>query len=187
MDTYKDMGADLCAQIERIRAGQIIPDPENEAETQDKDVALPIRWSNGGIEKVNAEYLCVCYAPLNDAMSPDLPKGQHGVFRERGGGDPAPQDGDMVLAGLSVRNFAGFDDEFLELGQVIRRYSHLPDGRVRLTPLREGYASWTDGDLTRYGLIEISVCGVAVPHDGILVNPRGGFAFLSPTMPPRHR
>jgi|GEM_PF-6853444 len=180
MDIDKDTRAILCAQIERIRTGQIIPDPENEAESHDRDVAIPVRWSNGGIEKADVKDLRVCYVPLNDAMSPDLPKGKCGIFREHGGGDPEPENGDIVLAGLSVRNFADGDDDFLELGLAIRRYSRLPDGRVRLTALREDYASWTESDLTRYGLLEISIMGVAVPHEGVLVSPRGDVAFFVP-------
>jgi hypothetical protein len=177
----QDTAAKLRAQIERIRSEQFIPDPENEAEFAAD--AYPVKWGKSSTDDDKFSY--ACYVPLSDAMSPDFPKGSSMVFRYADRHSPDPQDGDIVLAALSV--FGPPKEcvvEHKELAMVIRRYRRLPDGRSRLTPLNDGFSSWTHDDLTQYGFLDVYVMGVAVPYDGILINSEGGKAVFIPKSAP---
>lgn len=165
----KDTAATLRAQIEHIRSAQIIPDIK--AEVQEGGEAYPARWGYRDHEKEEHEY--VSYITLNDAMSPLFPKGELAIARITGARTPDPKDGDIVVASLGVPGVPGNGfQEINELAIVIRRYTRLPNGRVRLTPINDDYSSWTEGELTQYGLLDIWIVGVAVPHAGILIDPK---------------
>ncbi len=103
--------------------------------------------------------------PLNEAMAPDFPAGEYIIFDYTGQDNP-PKDGDVVWAYIAVPDV--LPGNVRTLCTVIRRYGVLPDGRSTLTPLRKGFASWTDGDMTPEGPIEIVAAAVATPYRALL-------------------